>query len=222
MFYGFGNRQHEFLETLLFHKKGMTIDELSKELGITRTAVQQHALSLEQAGYVEKGSLTNTGGRPGQVFVLSEKGIDLFPKQYSWFSELLLKSMKTELGGPGLEAKMREIGRSLAQSVKSRLQNLSVAEKIQEVSRIMQELGYKAETVTEQDGSLPVIQAHNCIYHHLAKEVEEVCHLDTALLESLLDKEVVHEECMVRDGEVCKFRVRPDGATGQPRKTRAP
>ncbi len=209
MFYGFGNRQHEFLETLLLHKKGLTIDELSRELGITRTAVQQHALSLEQAGYVEKGSLTTTGGRPGQVFVLSEKGIDLFPKQYSWFSELLLKSMKSELGTAGLEAKMREIGRNLAQGIKSRLQGLPLADKIREVANIMQELGYKAEAPTENGKDLPVITAHNCIYHHLAQEMEEVCQLDTALLETLLDKEILHEECMVREGgEVCRFRIK--------------
>jgi predicted ArsR family transcriptional regulator len=48
MFYGFGQRQRELLEKLLHRKSGLTIDELAKELGITRNAVQQHALSLEK------------------------------------------------------------------------------------------------------------------------------------------------------------------------------
>ena len=130
MFYGFGQRQHALLEALLFQKNGLTIDELASKLGITRTAVQQHALTLKQGGYIEKGNLTNTGGRPGQVYVLSKNGIELFPKQYSWLAELLLKSIKDQLGSPGFEEKLKEIGKGLAQNLKPKLQGLSLIEKI--------------------------------------------------------------------------------------------
>lgn len=208
MFYGFGHRQHEFLEALLYNKKGLTIDELANELGITRTAVQQHALTLEQGGYIEKGSLTNTGGRPGRAYVLSKNGNELFPKQYSWFAELLLKSIKDQLGSPGLEEKLKEIGRSIAQSLKPKLQGLSLPEKINEVSKLMQTLGYKTEVASQDGEKLPVIKAHNCIYHHLAQDIEEVCQLDCALLETLIDRKIEHEECIVRGGEVCKFKIK--------------
>lgn len=208
MFYGFGHRQQELLETLLIHKKGLTIDELAKELGITRTAVQQHALTLEQGKYIEKGDLTTTGGRPGRVYVLSKEGIELFPKQYSWFSELLLKSIKDEIGGPRLEEKLQEIGRGLGQSMKGKLQGMSLPEKIKEVSALMQTLGYKTEIEVNDENELPVLKAHNCIYHHLAQDFEEVCKLDYALLESLLDREIEHVECLVRGGEVCQFKVK--------------
>ena len=209
MFYGFGHRQRELLEKLLFKKSGLTIDDLAKELGITRNAVQQHTLALEKGGYIEKGELTVTGGRPGQVYVLSKKGIDLFPKQYSWFSELLLSSLKSQLGGEGLEAKMHEIGSNLAQSLKPKLAGMSLPEKIKEVSRIMQDLGFETEISEEMGEAPPSIKAHNCIYHHLAKEFEEVCQLDRSLLESLLDSEIDHEECIIRGGEVCKFKINP-------------
>lgn len=209
MFYGFGRRQREFLEKLLFKKNGLTIDDLARELGITRNAVQQHTLALEKGGYIKKGELTATGGRPGQVYVLSKEGIDLFPKQYSWFSELLLNSLKAQLGGEGLEAKMHEIGSNLAQSLKPKLAGMSFPEKIREVSRIMQDLGFETEVQEEDSENHPVIKAHNCIYHHLAQEFQEVCQLDLSLLESLLDSEVDHEECIVRGGEICKFKIKP-------------
>jgi DeoR family transcriptional regulator, suf operon transcriptional repressor len=205
MFYGFGNRQRELLEKLLFKKIGLTIDDLAKELRISRNAVQQHTLALEKGGYIAKGKLTSTGGRPSQVYVLSEKGVDLFPKQYSWFSELLLGSLKSQLGTEGLEIKMHEIAKNLAESLKPKLAGMSLSEKIIEVSRIMQELGFETE-VDEGEG-LPAIVAHNCVYHHLAKEFEEVCQLDRSLLESLLDREINHEECIIKGGEVCKFKI---------------
>lgn len=207
MFYGFGQRQQELLEALLVNKEGSTIDELSAQLGITRTAVQQHTLALEQGGYIERGSLTTTGGRPSQVYVLSQKGNELFPKQYSWFSELLLNSLKSELGEEGLEEKMRQIGRQLSEGLKSKIAGLDSRQKIEGVSKMMAELGFKAEAVVEKGGELPVIRASNCIYHQLAQEFEEVCQLDIALLESLLDGNVSHEECMVRGGKVCKFKI---------------
>jgi DeoR family suf operon transcriptional repressor len=208
MFYGFGHRQHEFLEALLYNKKGLTIDELANKLGITRTAVQQHALTLEQGGYIEKGDLTTTGGRPGRVYILSKDGIELFPKQYSWFAELLLKSIKDQLGGPGLEENLKEIGRSLARNLKPQLQGLNLLEKINEVSKVMQTLGFKTEVAAQEEENLPAIKAHNCIYHHLAQEFEEVCQLDCALLETLLDRKIEHEECIIRGGEVCKFKIK--------------
>lgn len=206
MFYGFGDRQREFLEALLFKKQGLTIDDLAKKLGITRNAIQQHALALVNGGYIEKGELTDTGGRPGQVYVLSKKGIDLFPKQYSWFSELLLTSLKSQLGSGGLEKKMREIAKDLAKGIKPKLAGMGLAQKIKEVGRIMQDLGFETEVSVEGKNKLPSIKAHNCIYHHLAEEFEEVCQLDRSLLESLLDSEIEHQECIVRGDEVCKFK----------------
>jgi DeoR family transcriptional regulator, suf operon transcriptional repressor len=209
MFYGFGQRQRELLEKLLHRKSGLTIDELAKELGITRNAVQQHALSLEKGGYIEKGALTATGGRPGRVYILSNKGIDLFPKQYSWFSELLLNSLKSQLGTEGLGIKMHEIGKNLGESLKPKLTGMNLSEKIYAVSDIMQDLGFETEVTEEGEGSLPAIKAHNCIYHNLAKEFEEVCHLDRSLLESILESKIDHEECIIRGGEVCKFKISP-------------
>jgi DeoR family transcriptional regulator, suf operon transcriptional repressor len=206
MFYGFGQRQRELLEKLLFKKSGLTIDDLAKELGITRNAVQQHTLALEKGGYIEQGNLNVTGGRPSRVYILSKKGIDLFPKQYSWFSELLLNSIKSQLGSEGLLTKMHEIGSNLAQSLKPKLSGMNLPDKIAEVSSMMQDLGFETE-VTQEDG-LPSIKAHNCIYHNLADEFEEVCQLDRSLLESLLDSEIIHEECIVRGGETCKFNIK--------------
>jgi DeoR family transcriptional regulator, suf operon transcriptional repressor len=85
MFYGFGARQQQLLKGLLEHKSGLTVDELTRLLGITRTAVNQHLLALERSGYIAKDKLTKTGGRPGYTYVLTEQGLDLFPKQYAWF-----------------------------------------------------------------------------------------------------------------------------------------
>ena len=102
---------------------------------------------------------------------------------------------------------MHEIGSNLAMSLKPKLAGMNLSEKIKEVSSIMQSLGFETVLSDGEGESLPTISARNCIYHHLAKEFEEVCQLDRSLLEVLLDSEIDHEECIIRGGEVCKFKI---------------
>jgi DeoR family suf operon transcriptional repressor len=207
MFYGFGARQQQLLKGLLEHKSGLTVDELTRLLGITRTAVNQHLLALERSGYIAKDKLTKTGGRPGYTYVLTEQGLDLFPKQYAWFSQLLLDSLKEELGSAGLGKYLGKLGSDLSATLKQRMQDAGSQEaRIAEAANILQELGYDAGVSTEADAT-PAIDAHNCVYHHLAREHSEICQFDISLLSSLLEAKVDHTSCMARGDHKCRFKI---------------
>ena len=205
MLNGLGLTQQNILEGLLQNKEGMTIDGIVKSLKITRTAVNQHINSLEKNGFVKKHTLTKTGGRPGQIYVLSDKGIHLFPKQYAWFSELLLKNLREKLGSDGLESVLRELGECVAERYSDRLDGKTPTEKIAEIATIMKELGYESNVDTvERD----VISACNCVYHDLASENPEVCSFDLALLSTMSGRKIEHVECMVRGGHKCVFKIK--------------
>src|SRR4051812_20750041 len=103
MLNSFGDRQQEILKILLKASAGLAIDEISSRIGITRPAARQHLMALQRMGYVERGELVATGGRPSQIYRLAAKGQDLFPKQYSWFSEVLLEALKKKMGDQGLK-----------------------------------------------------------------------------------------------------------------------
>lgn len=208
MLNGYGQTQQQILKGLLENKEGLTIDDMVKALDITRTAIHQHVNSLERDGYVEKHALTKTGGRPGQVYVLSDKGVHLFPKQYAWFSELLLVDLEKQLGAKGLENYLRQLGESLADDLRNRLVGNTPVEQVAEIANIMQELGYEASVSPETNNELPAITACNCVYHDLASKHHEVCALDLALLSSLSGRKVEHAECMVRGGQACRFKIK--------------
>src|ERR1700761_4509036 len=87
-----GSSQQEILNQLMEHKAGATLDELVAAVGLSRTAVNQHLMVLEKDGHVSKGAPRKTGGRPLNVYVLTEQGLNAFPKQYSWFSKLLIQT----------------------------------------------------------------------------------------------------------------------------------
>ena len=204
----FGERQRRLLTLLIETKDGLSADELADELAISRSAVHQHLNALARDGYVEKSAREPRGGRPGYAFRLTDRGVHLFPKQYALFSDLLIRSLKDRFGSEGLSEILRDLGRKLAREHAPRLQGLSAEEQIRAVAQIMRELGYQARTTIDQPGALPLIDARNCVYHHLAREHREVCDFDLALLSTLLDSDIEHVECMLRGGVACRFRAR--------------
>jgi len=205
MLNGFGLTQQNMLKGLVHNQGGMTIEDIVKSLKITRTAVNQHMNSLEKDGYVEKHALMKTRGRPGQSYRLSNKGIHLFPKQYAWFSELLLRTLKEKLGSEGLENVLRELGEKVAEKYSSRLDEKSATKKIGEIVAIMRELGYESDLHPE---GKDIISACNCVYHDLAIENHEVCSFDLALLSIMSGRKIEHVECMVRGGNKCRFKIK--------------
>jgi len=204
-----GERQRQLLTLLLETKAGLSAAELASRLDISRNAVHQHLTALERDGYLEKQARAARGGRPGYAWRLSTRGVHLFPKQYALFSDLLIRSLKEKLGSEGLVGLFRNLGGTLAENYLPRLQGKTVEQQIEAVAAIMQELGYQAQTAPDAEAKLPLIDARNCIYHHLADEHREVCELDLALLSSLLKADIEHVECMVRGGAACRFKVLP-------------
>ncbi len=194
----FGSTQKRLLQLLLNSPDGITLDQIAKDLEISRNAVDQHITSLEKNDYLSVVGIKETGGRPSRRYTLSAQGKDLFPKQYSWFSEILLRAIKAEQGSVGLSKFLQMAARSVASEIP--LQGKVIEEKIPEVVKVMQSLAYEARAAQGN-----VIEARNCVYHHLAKEHPEVCDFDRELLKTLLSSQVNHEECMIKGGGKCRF-----------------
>ena len=196
-----GGRQQQLLRLLLRHKRGMGVEALVRDLAISRTAVRQHLASLERDGLVRKGASQPSGGRPEQLYVLSPKAAEQFPRQYSWFAELLLQELA---GGQEqvLRSRLADLGRKVGVSVAAKLDGTPGSpDRVASLAAAMNELGYDA---TASDGNR--IDAFNCVYHTLAQANPEVCAFDLALLESCSGMAVEHQACMVRGGGSCHFR----------------
>jgi predicted ArsR family transcriptional regulator len=201
----FGQRQQELLKLLRQNKAGLSKDELAAQLNITRTAVGQHLTALELDGYVRRGDARKTAGRPGQTYVLTSRGAEVFPRQYSWFSGVLLQAIRDERGSEGLSLWLRDIAETIAKSLAPRLDGKTGSARLGEVVRIMDELTFEAKAAETEDA--PAIEASNCVYHELAVSHPEICQFDIALIARLTGQDVEHTECMVRGGGVCRFKL---------------
>lgn len=205
----FGLRQQQLLTLLLQQKEGLTVEALSRALGITDNAVRQHLTALERDGVVEKGETQSTGGRPEHLYELTTAGQELFPRHYSWFAELLVGSLREEQGTEALRERLESMGRAVGRQVATKLFGIEdKSERIRMLSGIMRELGYQPASIGPTDENLPGIEASNCVFHSLAQRYPEVCFFDLAMMSEVVGSDVVHDECMVRGGNVCRFKFR--------------
>lgn len=203
------------LQTLLHHKEdGLTIDELSARLGISRTAVQQHVSALERDGLLRRLGRRSTGGRPSRAYALSEQGYEAFPRNYDLLAEAMLETASETLGEEAVEVLLSKMADELARTLRPRLQALEPQQRLAAVMQIMNDLGYDASQLEGEEG----IAAVNCVYHKLAQRSRAICRYDVRLLSLLLERPIDHTSCMADGDNQCVFRL---NATSELREDRA-
>jgi DeoR family suf operon transcriptional repressor len=199
---GLHENQTRILEYLLDHPEGATLDELVSHLGITRTAVKEHIIRVEDLGYIVHNDTRGSVGRPKRRYLLSDSGVDAFPKKYSWLSNVMLEELAEEMGSNGIARFMRALADKVAQSMEAQFNSTAPADRIKAAAKLLNELGYRASVKAGESG---VIEATNCVYHSVAKAHPELCQFDIRLLEKATGKNVRLEKCIARGDGVCRF-----------------
>jgi predicted ArsR family transcriptional regulator len=202
MLQGLGRTQQDLLNALLHQAGGMSIDELAEHLAVTRTAIRQHLAALERDGLVLRGETRPTGRRPEQLYQLTDHAREQFPRQYQLLASALIDEVADIIGPEALATLMRNLGRKLAQDREQQVVDET------KIVQHMNQAGYEAEVFFRSSGDQEIV-AHNCVFHRLAAAHPVVCELDLALIGALGGAEVEHTECMVRGGNVCRFKLRP-------------
>lgn len=202
-----GARQKDLLGLLLKNKAGMTADELAEQLAITRNAVRQHLAALENERLLQKGDTRASGGRPQQLYVLTDKGYECFPRQYAWLAQLLVASLQELMGQDGLDQHLQALGEKVAQQLLQQHGNglADPAQRVQVLSGLLQQLGYNARLPASAEAEL-VIEADNCVFHELAAKNPHICQFDLALLATFSGSTVEHQQCMAKHDHICRFR----------------
>lgn len=201
----FGITQQELLKEIFKSKQGLTVEELTTRLQVTRTAVNQHLNVLVRDGFVAAGAeLQQTGGRPGRIYTLTPKGIDLFPKQYSWFSSVMLSAIKDKQGSEGLASFMKGMAELVYKSLEPRLEGQDRQARLKELVQILNELSYDAK-LQKSNANGTILEAHNCVYHSMAVAHPEVCEFDLEILSRVTNSKVQQQACIVKGGATCRF-----------------
>lgn len=197
-----GETQQQLLNALKRQPRGMSVDDLARELTITRTAVRQHLAVLGRDGLAVRTASVQSGGRPAHLYGLSSKAQETFPRQYSWFSDVLLKAVRAKLGDQALAETLRAMGAVAAGPAP--VEAMPLEQCVSVLVTKMTELGYDAKMSADNPTE---ITAHNCVFHQLAVSNPEVCEFDLGLIERATGAKPNHVECIARGGNACRFKL---------------
>jgi len=200
--------QKKILEYLLTRPKGATVDELVNVVGVTKTAVKEHILKIEHLGLITYKDSKGSVGRPSRSYLLSPEGHDVFPKQYSWLSNGLLELLAENLGPDMVSRIMKDLGNKVATSMENRFKNKSPIELLTEISKALNELGYRSYLKQSDLRKGAILEATNCVYHSVAIKHPELCQFDVQFIERASGMKVKLESCIARGADTCRFCIK--------------
>lgn len=208
-----GDTRQRLLRQLLLSPDGCPVEVLCQRLRISHNAVRQHLTSLMTAGHVERVAPRATGGRPQARYGLTPAGRELFPRNYGAIAAALLSQLHARMGEDEVGALLQQLGTTVA-ATQAAMPALGPEALARALAERLDALGYEA--VPARHGGDWQVEAFNCVFHALASQHPQVCRFDLAYMEGVTGRRMHHMECIVRGGNVCRFRI------GAPRTPDAP
>lgn len=211
--HGLHENQQKILAFLLERPSGATLEEIASHLGITKSAAKEHLIKVDGLGFIAFTDTRGTIGRPKRKYFLSQEGHDAFPKQYSWLSSVLLELLAEDLGKEAVSRLMTDLADKVSNSMLDRFDSKhSSSELIEEISKVLNELGYRVRLKQRDVRKGAVLEASNCVYHSVAKRHPELCRFDVRFIENASKMDVKLESCIARGGDVCRFCLKKRGS----------
>lgn len=192
---------------LLKKEVSLTVNDLTERLEITHMAVRKHLASLEKDGLIRSKETKQAMGRPIQVYFLSDKAENFFPKNYEGLSIEFLHDIKELYGEDSITQLFNKREKRLIEEYSIRMQGKKSSEKVNEMVIIQNEKGYMADLSSLDETTYELIE-YNCPLLEIAKEFKIACRCETAMLKKVLGTENIQRTCCRTDGDnYCKFLV---------------
>lgn len=189
-------------------------DAIAASIGASRSGVAQQLRALEGAGLVSRTSVRHGVGRPRHLYDVTADAQDLFPSNYDGLASGLLAAI-LELGGDALledvfAARRRQAEAMLRTRLAASLPaGASLADRVRELARAQDDLGYLAEATVDGDG-LRLVQ-HNCAVHDVARANPAACRAELEMFRGILGVDVVRERHIAAGDRCCEYRVFASG-----------
>lgn len=211
-----GNGNHSLRRAILVRlRQGgpASPDRLAADLGASRTGVLQQLRALEGAALVRHAAERHGVGRPRHLYDVTPEAQDLFPSNYDGLAASLLEAVET-VGGDELLGRVFDARReAIADRTRTRMAERigpqgSLPDRVRELAVLQDELGYLAESVVVEDGTVRLVQ-HNCAIHRVAQDVPAACQAELDLFRELVGGDVQRETHIPSGDRCCTYRFAP-------------
>jgi predicted ArsR family transcriptional regulator len=185
-----------------------TISGLAANVAISDNAVRAHITSLQRDGLVEDAGTSHDGGvgKPAQLYRVTERGEELFPKAYATVLGELLRVIG-DRGEASVTALLREVGARAGRGEHAVIGDPSLRGRVEATARIIRDLGGDVEVVPEGEEGWR-IQGRGCPLSAVVRDQAIVCTLIEALIAESSGGSVT-QCCRHGDRPSCCFRVEP-------------
>lgn len=199
-----GKTRNDILSALK-RADGLTVDQLSRSLGITSMAVRKHLAALERDMLVASDIVRQPVGRPARTFRLTEQSDDLFPKGYDSIAVEFLSDLVSMDGTAKVDLLFnRRADRTYAYLEARVSRARSFDERVAALADGMDELGYLTHWEKTGPGTYTVSQ-FNCAIQRIAIEFPQACFYELETYRKLLDADV-QRACHLMSGDyMCSY-----------------
>jgi predicted ArsR family transcriptional regulator len=181
-----------------------TVEELSKELGLTDNAVRSHLATLERDGLVERRGMRPGLRKPHFAYALTQDAEMLFPKAYSTLLNQFISVLKQRLAPEELLDVLRDVAMSL--SSRAELTNDESFEMRAQLGVLKLEQLGGAPRIARENDRVMIKSMNSCPFSESAAVHPEICHLAEMLLSEITGLEV-KEHCERGAQPQCSFEV---------------
>ncbi len=191
----------------LLRKRQYTVEELAKDLGVTRNAIRAQIVLLQRDGIVEPRGEIKGIRRPSLTYGLSVNADLLFSKAYPPVLANLLDVLSERMSHGELRTIMKNLGRKLAINLKSHPGgNLQL--RIDGAIKVFETLGGLCE-IEEKEGKL-IIKGNSCPLAEAVKANASICIAMESMFSDLLGVPVL-QRCNPRGRPSCRFEAKISG-----------
>lgn len=194
--------------TLLKEQGDMTADELADHLSISSVAVRRHLTKLEGDELVTYTEIQRGMGRPSFVYRLGEAASSFFPRRYEELATIVLETIQDLYGTEAVDAVFKMRSKHMVEVYRQKVNGKTLDKRLEQVTQLREADGYMSTWELNPDGTF-ILREANCPIIHVAEGCESACSHDQALLEDLLEADVVRKGHLARGDGACIYEVKP-------------
>ena len=198
---------------LLKEYDGATVAELAESLEMAPVSVRHHLDILQGDNLICVDRLERKGnvGRPQQVYALTPDADEHFPDNFAALAAGLVRQLKNVLTPDQVESAFEALAHEFARSAwrPGDLAQMPTEKRLERVAEFLNERGYLArweEDADNPDGGF-LLRKCNCPYASVSSEHNELCLMDQALINELMNQPCERIQSMARDAHCCTYRI---------------
>ncbi len=192
----------------------LTARDLAEAHSVSPNAIRRHLKELELGGLVEYDRQHRPQGAPAFAYRLSERGEELFPRQYEAALTDVLAYVAETAGRDEVQRIFAERFRAYAGALEDRLVGATVEERVEAVVALLSEQGFMAEWSI--DGDRITIAEHNCAVQAAARQFPEICQAEAEFLEAVLQTDLERRAHISEGCNACQYAVALNGRDRSP------